>query len=213
MSHRQCRVKICGITSVSDALKAIEFGADALGFVLADSPREINLGELRKISLAIPPFISRVGVFVNEKISVVKKLLDDRLIDYIQLHGDEDIRYCGSLPTKKVIKAIRPQNLVDIERARSFEDVGAVLVDTFSHGKRGGTGKVSDWGLALMAKRIGPPVILSGGLNIDNVREGINKVRPYAVDVSSGVEKAPGKKDLRLLKIFIQRAKTNGYSR
>lgn len=207
MKINMIKVKICGITSVADALKAVEFGADALGFVLAHSPREINLSELGKISLAIPPFISRVGVFVNKKKSLVKKLLDDKLIDYAQLHGDEDIEYCRGLPLKKIIKAIRPQGRDDIKKAYIFKNAGAILVDSFTHDRRGGTGKAADWGLALEAEEIGPPVILSGGLNIRNVMAGINKVKPYAVDVSSGVEKSPGKKDYNLLKIFIQKVK------
>ena len=207
MTHVVCRVKICGITSLSDALKAVEFGADALGFVLADSPREISLRKLKKISRSTPPFISRVGVFVNKKKDFVNGLLEDGVIDYAQLHGDEDIGYCRPLPIKKIIKAIRPQNLIDIKMARSFKDAGAILVDSFTHDRRGGTGNVSDWGLALRARKIGPPLILSGGLNINNVREGIAAVKPYAIDVSSGVEKSPGRKDYRLLKTFIQRAK------
>lgn len=179
-----------------------------MGFVLADSPRKISPDKLKKISLSIPPFISKVGVFVNEKASVVKRLLTEGIIDYAQLHGDEDIEYCRAVPIKKVIKAICPQNLTDIQNAGRFKkDVGAILVDSFSATRRGGTGKVSDWGLALRAKMIGPPLILSGGLNIENIKEAIDTVKPYAVDVSSGVEKSPGKKDYRLLKIFIQRAK------
>jgi len=201
------KVKICGITSRHDALKAVEFGADVLGFVLADSPREITLKRLKKISTSIPPFISRVGVFVNEKKAFVRELLEDGVIDYAQLHGDEDIEYCRSLPVEKVIKAIRPKDLSDIKQARAFKDVAAILVDNFTEEKRGGTGKAADWGLAVKAKKIGPSLILSGGLNINNVRNGIVTVRPYAVDVSSGVEKSPGKKDYRLLKTFMQRAK------
>lgn len=201
------KVKICGITSLSDALKAVEFGADAIGFVLAESPREVSLAGLKKISRALPPFISRVGVFVNEKVSLVKKFLENGLIDYAQLHGDEGIAYCKSLPLERVIKAVRPQNLTDIKKSKLFKNAGAILIDAFEAERRGGTGKAADWGLALQAKKIGPPVILSGGLTINNVKQGILKGRPYAVDVSSGVEKSPGKKDYRLLRIFIERAK------
>ncbi len=201
------KVKICGITTISDALKAVEYGADALGFVLADSPRKITPAKLKKISLAIPPFISKVGVFVNEKASRIKQLLTEGIIDYAQLHGDEDIEYCRALPVKKVIKAIRPGNLSDIKKAGSFKDAGAILVDSFTPTGRGGTGELADWNLALKTKSIGPPLILSGGLNIENIEEAVKKVRPYAVDVSSGVEKLLGRKDYRLLKTFIQRAR------
>lgn len=201
------KVKICGITNVADALKAVELGADALGFVLAESPRKITLDKLKEISLAIPPLVSRVGVFVNAEISVPKPALENGLLDYVQLHGDEDIKYCQRLPLRKVIKAVRLQNKDVINNLESFKGVGAILIDSFVEGQRGGTGKVADWSLALEAKKIGLPLILSGGLNIDNVREAISRVRPYAVDVSSGVEKSPRKKDYKLMEIFIRRAK------
>ena len=201
------KVKICGITNVADALKAVELGADALGFVLAESPRKITLDKLKEISFSIPPLVSRVGVLVNEDISLAKSLLEEGVLDYVQLHGDEDLKYCQRLPLRKVIKAVRLQNRDDIENLKSFKEVGAILIDSFVEGQRGGTGKVADWSLALEAKKIGLPLILSGGLNIDNVREAISRVRPYAVDVSSGVEKSPGRKDYQLMEIFIRRAK------
>lgn len=201
------KVKVCGITSIADGLKAVESGADALGFVLAESPRKITYDELKKMASSIPIFVNRVGVFVNEKASLVRKLLEEGFIDYAQLHGDEDIRYCESLPLRKVIKAIRPRNLKDIEDASVFKNTAAILIDSFTAEKKGGTGKTCDWGLACEAKRIGPPIILSGGLNIRNVREAVERVMPYAVDVASGVEKSPGKKDYNLLEIFIRSAK------
>lgn len=201
------RVKICGITSIQDALKAIEYGADALGFILAESPREISIDRLKKISLMIPPFVDKVGVFVNRDVSVVKKLLRDGDIDYAQLHGDEDIEYCKKLPLRKVIRVIRPRDVMDIKDAYVFREVGAILIDSFVPERRGGTGHISDWRLAIKAKDIGPRLILSGGLNARNVRKAIAEVRPYAVDVSSGVERTPGKKDYNILRLFIQRAK------
>ena len=201
------KVKICGITSVADALKAVELGADALGFVLAESSRKITLDKLKEISLAIPPLVSRVGVLVNEDILLAKSVLEEGVLDYVQLHGDEDLKYCQRLPLRKVIKAIRLRNRNDIENLKSFKEVGAILIDSFVEGQRGGTGKAADLSLALEAKKIGLPLILSGGLNVDNVREAIARVRPYAVDVSSGVEKSPGRKDYQLMEIFIRRAK------
>lgn len=201
------KVKICGITSVADALKAVELGADALGFVLAESPRKITLDKLKEISPAIPPLVSRVGVLVNEDILLAKSVLEEGVLDYVQLHGDEDLKYCQRLPHRKVIKAIRLRNRNDIENLKSFKEVGAILIDSFVEGQRGGTGKVAELSLALEAKKIGLPLILSGGLNVDNVREAIARVRPYAVDVSSGVETTPGRKDYKLMEIFIRRAK------
>jgi phosphoribosylanthranilate isomerase len=201
------KVKICGITSLADALAAVELGADALGFVLAESPRKITLDRLKEISPAIPPLVSRVGVFVNEEAGLPKSLLEDGFLDYAQLHGDEDIQYCQCLPLKKVIKAVRLKSRGDIEEFQCFRGVAALLIDSFVAGQRGGTGKTADWSLALEAKKIGLPIILSGGLNIDNVREAITRVSPYAVDVSSGVEKAPRQKDHKLMETFIRRAK------
>ena len=207
------KVKICGITNVADALKAVELGADALGFVLAESPRKITLDKLKEISLAIPPLVSRVGVLVNEDISLAKSVLEEGVLDYVQLHGDEDLKYCQPLPLRKVIKAVRLKSRDDIENLKSFKEVGAILIDSFVEGQRGGTGKAADLSLALEAKKIGLPLILSGGLNIDNVREAISRVRPYAVDVSSGVETTPGRKDYQLMETFIRRVKETNEKR
>ncbi len=203
------KVKICGITNLSDAMAACGLGADAIGFIFADSPRKISVAKARGITAKIPPYVTKVGVFADEKISKVLKTAKDCRLDCIQLHGSESPAYCRSLGKYyKIVKVIRVKDASSVRSAKST-GADALLLDTYTEGRKGGTGKVFDWKLVCLAKRSGKPVILSGGLNSKNVREAIKRSIPYAVDVSSGVESRPGKKDPALIRDFIRKVKTD----
>ena len=201
------KVKICGITNREDALWAVECGADALGFIFyKKSPRYINPENAKKIISILPPFISTVGVFVNEDYNDVRdvKLLTD--LNTVQLHGDESPSYCN-LIEGKLIKAIRIKNEKSIERLKKYS-VDAFLLDSFDTSSFGGSGLTFDWRLAEKAKQHGR-IILAGGLTPDNVEEAINKVAPFGVDVSSGVESKPGIKNKKKVKDFILKVKAS----
>ncbi len=199
------RVKICGITNLKDALLAVDAGADAVGFVFAESPRRITPDEARKISLALPPFICRVGVFVDEEIKRVKEIASFCKLGILQFHGSESSDYCSSFE-QKVIKSFRIRDFSDLEKLSEYK-VGAFLLDAYEEGKLGGTGKVFNWEIAVKAKKYGTPIILSGGLKPENVLEAIKFVQPYAVDASSGVEIRPGGKDSNKMREFIKKVK------
>jgi len=198
------RVKICGITNMGDALLAVEFGADALGFVFYEgSPRYIPPDEARKIVNDLPPCVTTVGVFVDEKPGEVERILRYTSIDVAQFHGHESPQSC--MIGRRVVKAIRIRDLRDLEPLRQYR-VSAFLLDTYAPESFGGTGQIFNWDIAVDAKQFGK-IILAGGLNPDNVEQAVRRVRPYAVDVSSGVEEEKRKKDQRKLKLFIERAK------
>ncbi len=199
------RIKICGITNRRDALAAVELGADALGFVFADSPRRISPVVAREIVLALPPFISRVGVFVNENKETVKGILNYCMLNALQFHGEEDNEYLGSFSCP-VIKAFRVKDNSTLDRIRAYGRPH-FLLDAYDTSLRGGTGKSFDWSVAREAAKLGK-VILSGGLNYANVRTALDSVRPYAVDVSSSVEYSAGKKDREKLRTFIQEVRS-----
>ena len=199
------KIKICGITNLSDALVAAKLGADAIGFIFAKSPRKVSITTVKKIVRRLPSFISKVGVFVDEKASKVNKIVKDCDLDLVQLHGSETPAYCKKIKAP-VIKALRIKDKALIREIPKFK-VAAILLDTYVAGKPGGTGKTFNWNLARAARKFGRPIILSGGLNPENVLSAIKKVKPYAVDVSSGVEKRPGKKNLKKLKSFICKVK------
>jgi phosphoribosylanthranilate isomerase len=201
------KVKICGITNREDALWAVECGADALGFIFyKKSPRYINPEHAKEIISILPPFISTVGVFVNEDYNDVRdvKLLTG--LNAVQLHGDESPSYCN-LIEGKLIKAIRIKNEKSIERLKKYT-VDAFLLDSFDTSSFGGSGLTFDWRLAEKAKQHGR-IILAGGLTPDNVEEAINKVAPFGVDVSSGVESKPGIKNKKKVKDFILKVKAS----
>ena len=200
------KVKICGITSVRDARAAVRLGADAIGFnFYPKSPRYIRKERARAILAALPPFVTAVGVFVNEPAEDIQRICDFVGIETVQFHGGESPRLVHSLTRLKRIMAFRVESEKDISRLPRYQ-VDAYLLDAFVPGKPGGTGVTFSWELAREAQRHGP-IILAGGLTLENVAEAIRVAAPYAVDVASGVEKAPGVKDRDLMGAFIQQAK------
>ncbi len=208
------KVKICGITNYKDAEAACRFGADALGFVFAKSPRSITPDKAKGIIKKLPPHVVRVGVFVDENREKVLKIARDCRLDCLQLHGNESPGYCKEL--RKCYKIIKAVHVSDRESLNRFKgcDVDAFLLDSCVKGKTGGTGIKFDWALAVEAKKLGrrvrTPVILAGGLDPVNVGEAIRRVKPCAVDASSGLESSPGRKNQGLVKKFIEKArKTN----
>jgi len=201
------KVKICGITNIEDAIAAIEFGADALGFVFyKGSPRYLDPEEASSIIEKLPPFIARVGVFVNESIKVIEDIADSCGLDIIQLHGDEPPEVCQNLK-RRIIKAFRIRDWDSLEPIVRYR-AHAFLLDTYTPQKLGGTGEVFNWDIALSAKRFGR-IILSGGLTPDNVEMAVRHVMPYGVDVSTGVEMEGDKrkKDHLKMRLFIETAK------
>ncbi len=200
------KIKICGITNLDDALLAVELGADALGFVFyPKSPRYIKVRDAANICHALPPFVAKVGVFVDELEYEIGKALGECLLTALQFHGEEPPGFCQKFAAQS-IKAIRVRDEGSLRAAAEY-DVDALLLDTYTESERGGTGKPFDWSLAVKAKEIGPPVILSGGLTAANVQAAIRTVHPYGIDVSSGVEREPGKKDPEKLRRFIELCK------
>jgi len=200
------RVKICGITNSEDALLAIEAGADALGFVFFQgSPRYISPEKAADIIRRLPPFVQTVGLFVNEEPATVNSVADLCGLDVIQLHGEETPGYCESV-RRRVIKAFRVKDIRTLDSLAQYQ-VSGCLLDAWSPAARGGTGLTFNWDIAAEATKRGHRIVLAGGLTPDNVAECIRQVRPYGVDVSSGVESAPGLKDASSIRLFIERAK------
>ena len=196
------KVKICGTTSLKDAFLAVESGADAIGFIFYKmSPRNISQKEAKEIILQLPPFIETVGVFVNETSDKINRIAEQCKLNSIQLHGEESPALCRRVK-RKVIKAFRVKNADSLKNIASY-DVSGFLLDSYIDGSKGGTGQVFDWNLALRVKKQGP-VILAGGLNPYNVFTAIHRVKPYGVDVCSGVEKSPGIKDHEKIREFIK---------
>lgn len=197
------RLKVCGITNIEDALVSAEFGADALGFVFYErSKRYIDPMKAGEIIRSLPPFILKVGVFVNESISDLLEAQRVAGFDMFQLHGNETSEYCSNLG-RPYIKALRVKTGIDKNIVNSF-NTRSFLFDTYSDNEFGGTGKRFNWDILENAGLSDKFVILSGGLEVANVGRAIRKVRPYAVDVSSGVEKSPGVKDHYKLKAFAE---------
>ena len=196
------KVKICGTTSLKDALLAIESGADAVGFIFyKESPRNISQKDVKDIVVQLPPFIETVGVFVNETSDKVNRIAEQCRLTAVQLHGDESPAFCRRIK-RRVIKAVRVKDAESLKGMSGY-DVSGYLLDAFNEESRGGTGKIFDWNLALRAKKQGP-VIIAGGLNPFNVYTAIHRVKPYGVDVCSGVEKSPGIKDPEKVGEFIK---------
>jgi len=196
-------IKICGVTNIEDALCAAELNVWALGFVFADSPRKVSQELVKRIAARLPPRIARVGVFVNEDIKNIKRIATSCKLDMAQLHGDETPKTCGKvMEFVRVIKAFRLKDEDSLKVIPKY-DVDLYLLDTFSRTRYGGTGTTFDWGLALKAKEYCKEVILAGGINPKNIIKAVNTVKPYALDVSSGVEEAPGRKSMALMKEIV----------
>ncbi len=194
------KIKICGITSKQDAFAAVELGVDALGFIFAKSPRRIEPEKARAIINSLPPFVKIIGVFVNEAPAKIREITEYCALDMIQFHGDETPDDCNKF-MPRAVKAFQLKDESTLEQMNLYSGkIRALLFDAFSKDKRGGTGKTFDWNLAIKGKDLGMPIILSGGLNPSNIEEAIKTVKPYAVDVNSGIEISPGKKDHVLMK-------------
>jgi phosphoribosylanthranilate isomerase len=204
--HMETKVKICGITNVADGLAAAEAGADMIGLMFYDkSPRNISLVTGAEISRALPPFVLRVGVFANPDENLVARAIRECNLNLLQFHGDETSEFCTQFGLMSV-KALRVRDAASIEALANFQ-TDAFLLDAHSKSGLGGTGEIFNWDLAIAAQKFGKPIFLAGGLTPENVAEAVRKVRPFAVDVSSGVESAPGKKDHTKVKAFIAAAK------
>jgi phosphoribosylanthranilate isomerase len=200
------KIKICGITKAADAAAAVEAGAHAVGFMFFEgSRRNISHEAAREIIRDLPPLVSKVGVFVNASRDEVKRAIEQTGIDTLQFHGEEPPEACRGFGLKTV-KAFRVQGK-DMLAIMPRYDVDAWLLDSFVTGARGGTGVTFNWDLAVHARSLGTPIMLAGGLNPENVKRAIEHVQPYAVDVSSGVESAPGNKDAALIAAFVENAR------
>jgi phosphoribosylanthranilate isomerase len=201
------KVKICGITNAPDALAAAAAGADALGFMFYDaSPRHITLGAAAEIIRQLPPSVVKVGVFVNASTDRVVRAIGECGLNLLQFHGDETPEYCVQFGVMSM-KAFR---IRDADSLRTLPEYAtdAWLLDAYVADNPGGTGETFNWDLAVEARKLGRPIFLAGGLTPENVAEAIRKVQPYAVDVSSGVETAPGKKDPDKMSRFIAAARS-----
>ncbi len=207
---KRVRVKICGVRTPEEAEAATAAGADALGFNFwPESPRYVPPDEAARIIARLPAFINSIGVFVNEDLNRVREIASQVGLNAVQLHGEETPRYCLELNNTKVIKAFRIGEGFDLDTIGDYS-VSAILLDAKVEGQYGGTGRRFSWYLAIEAKRLAP-VILAGGITIDNVAEAITFVRPFAIDVCSGVESEPGRKDLNKMKDFMKEvARANG---
>jgi phosphoribosylanthranilate isomerase len=197
------RVKICGITRPQDAMSAVKHGADAIGLVFyAPSPRCVSIETAKSIVQALPPFVTVVGLFVNAEESDVRQVLAQVHLDVLQFHGDEAVSYCEQFnaPYYKAIRVKKDSNL--LQCAQQYSSAQALLLDAFSEQAYGGTGLVFDWGL--IPTNLGKPVVLAGGLDAKNVSDAIQQIRPYAVDVSGGVETTKGIKDDGKIAAFMQ---------
>ena len=200
------RVKICGITTPEDALTAVEAGTDALGFVFyRESPRHIFPEEAARIISLLPPFIQAVGLFVNEEPETVNRISRICRLGLVQLHGDETPDYCRRIE-QRVMKAFRVRSMTCLDPIADYRLSGCLL-DAYSPAAFGGTGQSFNWEIAQEAVRRGHKIVLAGGLTPENVAEAIRLTHPYAVDVSSGVESTPGKKDADKVRQFIRNAK------
>lgn len=197
------RVKICGITRVEDALAAARLGADAIGLVFyAKSPRAVSIDQARAVVRALPPFVTTVGLFVDAAPEEIRRVLAAVPLDLLQFHGNETPEACRGYG-RPYLKALRMCEAADLAvMARPYADAAGILVDTYVEGVPGGTGQAFDW--SRLPVRLASPMILAGGLTPDNVAVAVTQVQPWAVDVSGGVESAPGVKDAAKIAAFIR---------
>jgi phosphoribosylanthranilate isomerase len=200
------KVKICGITNAPDALAAVEAGADMLGFMFYEkSPRQVSVRAASEIIRELPPFIVKVGVFVDASEDLVMRAIGDCRLDMLQFHGDETPEYCAQFGAMSM-KAFRVRDAESLQELPNYS-TEAFLLDGFVADKLGGTGEKFNWDLAIEAKKLGRPIFLAGGLTPQNVADAVKRVQPYGVDVSSGVEAERGKKDHAKVREFIKSAK------
>jgi phosphoribosylanthranilate isomerase len=197
------RVKICGFTRAEDAVCAAQLGVDAIGLVFyPPSPRNVDIDQAVEIVKALPAFVSVVALFVDERESRIREVLEQVPIDCLQFHGDEPAEACR-LYGKRYMKAIRMRDSIDIsDLARQYHDAAGLLLDAYHPGAKGGTGSRFDW--ALIPEHCALPIVLAGGLDTNNARQAVQTVRPYALDVSSGVEAEKGIKDALKMAAFIR---------
>lgn len=202
------RVKICGITRVEDALAAAAAGADAIGLVFyAKSPRAVDIEQARAILAALPPFVTTVGLFVDAERNELERILASVPLDLLQFHGDESVQQCEAFG-RPYIKALRVKAGDDIAaQVARYPSAQGILLDAYVEGVPGGTGEAFDW--SLIPQALSKPLILAGGLRPDSVAEAVSRVRPYAVDVSGGVEASKGVKDVGKIGAFIRAARGN----
>jgi phosphoribosylanthranilate isomerase len=200
------RVKICGITRAEDARVAVAAGADALGFMFwEESPRRLSVEAAAAICRGLPPFVSKVGVFVNAEPADIREAIAACRLEAVQFHGDETPEFCAQF-AGPVIRAFRVRGPETLAVLAGYA-TAAWLLDSHVAGQRGGTGATFHWAWAAKAVKLGRPVILAGGLTPENVAAAVREVRPYAVDVSSGVEAGPGRKDAEKVRAFVRAAK------
>ncbi|MBK1653451.1 phosphoribosylanthranilate isomerase [Allochromatium vinosum] len=197
------RVKICGLTRVSDIAAVVAAGADAVGFVFHPaSPRAVTPEQAASLCRALPPFVTTVGLFVDASVDTIEATLEQAPLDLIQFHGNESPEFCAGFG-RRWIKALRMRPGIDLAAERErFAGADGLLLDAYEPGRAGGTGQCFDW--ARIPPDIAPEILLAGGLNPENVAEAIERVRPYGVDVSGGVEAAKGLKDSELIFAFMQ---------
>ncbi|MGP9798104.1 phosphoribosylanthranilate isomerase [Halomonas sp. 86] len=201
LSPMRTRVKFCGLTRSDDIKRAVMLGADALGFVMwPKSARSITLEQLETLSGEVPAFVTRVGLFVDQSVDVIQQCLP--YLDMIQFHGDESPAFCAQFG-RPWIKALRMRDDIDLSQAAAdYHQAQALLLDAYRPGTPGGTGEVFDW--SRIPAKLAKPVILAGGLTVDNIASAVQQVAPYAVDVSGGIEAAHGRKDVEKMTLFIQ---------
>ena len=197
------RTKICGITRLEDAKASVHAGCDALGFVFyKESPRYIALDAFKVIVKELPPFVTKTGLFVNADPAEIEEAIQSGLVNVLQFHGDETPDFCRQF-NFPYIKAVAVSSSVDlIQYAKDFHDAEALLLDAYHEHLKGGTGQTFDWNL--IPQSLSKPIVLAGGLTVDNVKEAIKKVKPYAVDVSGGVEESKGIKNSLKIQAFIK---------
>jgi phosphoribosylanthranilate isomerase len=202
---QRVRIKICGITRTEDAIRAAELGADAIGLVFyRGSPRFIDVVSAKTILTALPPFVSTVGLFVDQDETEIRSVLEKLPLDYLQFHGSESPGECG-IYNKPYIKSVTMKNGVDLtSQARRYAGASCLLLDAHVEGMAGGTGQQFDW--SSIPRSLEKPIMLAGGLTPENVGSAITEVRPYGVDVSSGVERSKGIKDPEKMAAFVRAA-------
>jgi len=200
------QVKICGITNIADAQVAEAAGADLIGLMFYEkSPRYVTIAAASEISRSISPFVLKVGVFVNPVEEIVSRAIAECGLSLLQFHGDESPVFCAKFGVMSM-KAFRVRDSKSIERLIDY-NTDAWLLDAYSAGALGGTGEKFNWELAVEARKLGRPIFLAGGLTPENVGDAVRLVQPFGVDVSSGVESSPGRKDAVRVRLFVERAK------